>query len=109
MFDEIFPMFGVGVHELEIHEVAPDQGFEDCVCEGDITAGTHRKMQITDLRAEKSRFGIGWHPVTLKSRFEVRVDDDDLGTGLLGQIKVFGEHRLIVGHIRAPEHDQIGL
>src|SRR6516225_5180467 len=85
-FEEIPPLFfDLGLHRLKTHCVLQDEvmihpsfsnkDLEDAIQKRQIPTRIDGKPLICDFRSKQRRFGDRGHPVSLKSRFEVRVHD----------------------------------
>ena len=92
-----------------VDRVPLDQLLEHGVGERDVAAGTDRHVEVAHLGAEEERLDGGRHPVALEAGLEVRVDHDDPQPVLAGEVEVLHEDGLVVGGIRAPQHQQVGL
>ena len=78
MGDELVPALGVRGDERVVHGAPLDEALDHRVGEGDVAPGTHRHVQVAQLRAEHRRLDRRRHPVLLEPWLQVRVDDHDL-------------------------------
>ena len=93
--------------EAAVHQAPLDHVLERAVEEADVAAHVDEEVAVGDLGAKQRALHIRRHPVALHPRLAVGVDHRDLGARLLGVVEVLHRHRLVVGHIRADEHDQV--
>ena len=93
--------------EAAVHQAPLDHLLERAVEEADVAAHVDEEVAVGDLGAKQRALHIRRHPVAFHPRLAVGVDHRDLGASLLGVVEVLHRHRLVVGHIRADEHDQV--
>ena len=84
-----------------------DHVLQHAVDEGDVAAHVDEEEAIGDLGAEHRALDVGRHPVPLHARLAVGVDDCDLRARLLCVVQVLHRHRLVGGHVRADEDDEV--
>ena len=89
--DQVVEAVDVAAHGVEIDEVLPQHHGEHTVEQGDVAPGPHRQVGVGDHR----RLG---HP---------GVDHDDPGRAILPHHPRH-EQRVVVGHVRAPQHEDVG-
>ena len=53
--------------------------------------------------------GDGRNPIALQARLAVRIHHGDLRTVLFRVVEIFRGDRLVVRHVGAEQHDQIGM
>ena len=86
-----------------------EQSLHRAIQEGEIPTSVDGEPVPRQVRAEDRARGNRGHPVALETRLAIRVDDRDLGAPLHGMVEVLDGHRLVVRHVRAEEHDQVGV
>ncbi len=99
---QLVPALGVGGDPVVVDRIALDEALQHGVGEGDVALRPDRHVEVAQLGAEQRRLGVRRHPVALQARLQVRVDDDDPGAPLAGQVQVLREHRLVVGDVACP-------
>ena len=101
------PAHGAAGDELAVQPVALDQVFQNTIEESDVAAGVNLEKVVGDFGAKQSALGHRRYPIPLQTRFTVGIDDEHLGSGLLGVVKILGCHRLIIGEVRPHQHEQV--
>ena len=93
--------------EFPVQPIVLDQVLEDSVKEWNVPANVDLEEVVGDAGSEQGAFGDRRHPVTLHAGLEIRVDQENPGACLLRIVEVLGRDRLVVGGIRAHEHEQV--
>ena len=90
-----------------IEPIIFDQRFYDSIVESDITANVDGKEIVGEARAEQCTLRDRRNPITLETRLEIRINDEEFRSFFFSVIEVFGGDRLIVGEIGAYEDEEV--
>ena len=89
------PLGGAFSNEVAVDPVTLDQILQDAVKESDVAASMDLEVIIGDLGTECA-LSHGRYPVAIQSWFAIGIDDEDLGSGLLGIVEILCGNWLIV-------------
>jgi len=94
-------------NEVFVHPVVCDQDFQHARQERDVAALGNGEPVIRDVSAEKRAAERGRYPVSFHARLQIRIHQRHFCAKPFGFMQIFCRHRLVVGRIRAEEHDQV--